>query len=255
MKICSKCHSKLVWKPGTKIVAGYWCHECCVAYHRQHRQKHREYLRLQQLARRRMRGAQPRTLVIKDDMKRCWKCSLYLSFDKFPKDKNQRDGHARVCKPCACLLRRQQHILHREREAATQRRYWKHNPQRRLHNYMNRRIRTALQRQCGLKKTAHTYELVGCTPQQLKAHIEAQFEPMMSWKNMGFNGWHLHHIKPCEAFDLTIPSQQQLCFHYTNLRPMWAEDHWHAKEHLGLGRQIRTNTVRSECLRGKYGQQ
>ena len=136
MKTCSKCHSRSVWKPGTKNIYGYWCHECCALYQRQNYWKHQQQRRLQQTARRRQQGVQARTTVIKDNTKRCWKCKKYFAFVKFPKDKNQRDGYARVCKICACLLRRQQHVIHRKRELDTQRRYWKRCPQRRLHNVM-----------------------------------------------------------------------------------------------------------------------
>lgn len=44
----------------------------------------------------------------------------------------------------------------------------------------------------------------------------------MSWENYGFYGWHIDHIKPCSKFDLTDPKQQEQCFHYSNLQPLWA---------------------------------
>jgi hypothetical protein len=47
----------------------------------------------------------------------------------------------------------------------------------------------------------------------------------MSWDNYGIKGWHIDHIIPCAAFDLTDPEQQKICFHYTNLRPLyWADN-------------------------------
>ncbi len=53
----------------------------------------------------------------------------------------------------------------------------------------------------------------------------------MSWENYGKgdNGrgmqeWHIDHIKPCASFDLSKPEQQKLCFNYTNLQPLWAEE-------------------------------
>ena len=44
----------------------------------------------------------------------------------------------------------------------------------------------------------------------------------MTQKNYG--EWHVDHIKPCASFDLTDPKQQEICFHYTNLQPLWAID-------------------------------
>ena len=44
----------------------------------------------------------------------------------------------------------------------------------------------------------------------------------MSWNNYG--KWHVDHIRPCIDFDLSKPEEQQKCFHYTNLQPLWAEE-------------------------------
>lgn len=74
----------------------------------------------------------------------------------------------------------------------------------------------------GESKSASSLELLGCSVAQLKAHIEGQFQPGMTWENRGFRGWHLDHIKPCSKFDLTDAAQQKLCFHFSNLQPLWA---------------------------------
>ena len=66
-----------------------------------------------------------------------------------------------------------------------------------------------------------TRDLIGCTGAELKAHLEAQFPPGMSWANRDL--WHIDHVKPCCTFDLTDVSQQGLCFHFSNLRPLWVE--------------------------------
>jgi hypothetical protein len=44
----------------------------------------------------------------------------------------------------------------------------------------------------------------------------------MTRENHGL--WHVDHIRPCASFDLTDPEQQAICFHYTNLQPLWAID-------------------------------
>lgn len=44
----------------------------------------------------------------------------------------------------------------------------------------------------------------------------------MTWENHKHCGWHLDHIIPCSSFDLSDPEQQNKCFHYTNLQPLWA---------------------------------
>jgi hypothetical protein len=67
-------------------------------------------------------------------------------------------------------------------------------------------------------------ELLGCSIEDARKHLEEQWQPGMSWDNYGLYGWHIDHIKPCNTFDLTDPDQQKKCFHYTNLRPLWAKD-------------------------------
>ena len=70
-----------------------------------------------------------------------------------------------------------------------------------------------------LNKTHGTIELTGCTVSELKKHIEKQFNNEMSWENHGIY-WHLDHIIPCSAFDLTKKTEQFVCFNYRNLQPL-----------------------------------
>jgi hypothetical protein len=72
------------------------------------------------------------------------------------------------------------------------------------------------------RKTARTIELLGCTAKELACHIESQFAEGMSWGNR--REWHIDHIIPVSAFDLTAEEGQRAAFHYTNLRPLWARD-------------------------------
>ena len=44
----------------------------------------------------------------------------------------------------------------------------------------------------------------------------------MSWDNYG--DWHIDHIRPCCSFDLSKIEEQEKCFHYSNLQPLWAEE-------------------------------
>lgn len=73
-------------------------------------------------------------------------------------------------------------------------------------------------------KSAHTLDLLGCSVEELKIHLESQFKQGMTWQNWSLNGWHIDHIRPISSFDLSDPIQQQQCFHYTNLQPLWAKD-------------------------------
>ena len=69
-------------------------------------------------------------------------------------------------------------------------------------------------------KNNKTFDIVGCTPEFLKEHLETQFKNGMSWENR--SEWHIDHIIPLSSAK-TEEEVYQLC-HYTNLQPLWAED-------------------------------
>lgn len=76
----------------------------------------------------------------------------------------------------------------------------------------------------GYRKSKSTTQLLGCSINQLKEHLEKQFKSGMSWDNYGT--WHIDHIKPRCSFDLSKPKEQKKCFHYSNLQPLWAEENF-----------------------------
>jgi hypothetical protein len=90
------------------------------------------------------------------------------------------------------------------------------NPQFHLKHCLRSRIRVALR---GIRKSASTPTLVGCSVEYLKKYLESQFKPGWSWENYG-SAWTIDHRRPCDAFNLLDPNEQRACFHYTNLRPL-----------------------------------
>lgn len=67
-----------------------------------------------------------------------------------------------------------------------------------------------------------TLELLGCSYEEFKIYLESKFTKNMTWENKGKYGWHIDHIRPCSSFDLSSLEQQKLCFHYSNMQPLWA---------------------------------
>jgi len=103
----------------------------------------------------------------------------------------------------------------------------------RIKKLLSSRIHKAITRNGnGARKAARTMELVGCTIAEIRAHLESKFSPGMTWENCGRNGWHIDHIRPCDSFDLEDSDQQRICFHFTNLQPLWEpnniskSNHW-----------------------------
>ena len=64
---------------------------------------------------------------------------------------------------------------------------------------------------------------LGCSIAELKAWLEAKFEPGMTWENYG-PVWHIDHKLPLAGFDLTDPEQFRQAVHYTNLQPLFADE-------------------------------
>ena len=79
-----------------------------------------------------------------------------------------------------------------------------------------------------ITKKNTTFEIVGCTPQELKEHLEKQFVDGMGWENRC--EWHIDHIIPLSSAK-TEEELYMLC-HYTNLQPLWAIDNLKKSNHI-----------------------
>lgn len=80
-------------------------------------------------------------------------------------------------------------------------------------------IANCIKRQ-GYKKTSSTFEILGCTFEEFKKHLENQFTEGMSWNNAG--EWHIDHVYPVSL--ATDENHLIKLNHYTNLQPLWAID-------------------------------
>ncbi len=76
----------------------------------------------------------------------------------------------------------------------------------------------------GYRKQSKTCEILGCSFEEFKIHIESQFEDWMNWDNKGlYNstpnfGWDIDHIIPIS----TAKTEEDIIRlnHYTNLQPL-----------------------------------
>lgn len=185
----------------------------------------------------------------------CYRCKKEKHISEFTKDKKRKSGIRTICKICNVEytqgMQRKYPERHKIQKSEISKRYlaknkdriyksrknnreainkyfrkyfserYKTDPEFKLRHRLAKRILTAIQREY---KSGSTLELIGCSIDEAKKHIESQFKDGMTWENHGLHGWHIDHIKPCASFDLTDPEQQKECFHYTNLQPLWAED-------------------------------
>lgn len=107
-------------------------------------------------------------------------------------------------------------ILKRKRKYHSQK---KSDPNYFLAKNLRSRLNVALRKNY---KTGSAVRDLGCSIQDLRKHLEIQFQPGMTWENYG--EWHIDHIIPLVNFDLTDKKQLKEACHYTNLQPLWAID-------------------------------
>jgi predicted nucleic acid-binding Zn ribbon protein len=82
------------------------------------------------------------------------------------------------------------------------------------------RLREVLKRK-GLNKCNSAMKYVGLSTKDFFDLLESKFTDGMTWENYGVFGWHIDHIVPCAAFDLSREDHIYLCFDKANLRPLW----------------------------------
>jgi hypothetical protein len=181
-------------------------------------------------------------------MKVCRKCLKELPISSFKKHKKWimldcRSCHYKhVVKPYRSKKIKPRPILTQEekliRKRESNRHYRINNPdktaeQRRRYREKNksnpvykaqRNIRKRLKKQLDKGfRIGQTSEMLGCSLVEFKAYMEAQFSEYMTWDNYG-TYWHIDHIKPVCSFNLACPNIASQVNHYTNLRPLKAED-------------------------------
>lgn len=71
----------------------------------------------------------------------------------------------------------------------------------------------------GTPRTATTYEALGYSPDDLCAHLEAQFQPGMTWGDRG--AWHIDHREPVARFVAEGVADPKIINALSNLRPLW----------------------------------
>ena len=125
--------------------------------------------------------------------------------------------------------------LARERDAAARRRRdkwpdvlsanrkWRRkrlqNPVERMSHSVRVQIARSLSGKC--KFGGSTAERLGYSDDELRRHLERQFEAGMSWENYG--DWNVDHIIPASSFSFASDHDAEFkaCWSLTNLRPMW----------------------------------
>ena len=112
------------------------------------------------------------------------------------------------------------------------------------------RIRESLKEK-GFGKSKKTQEILGCSAEEFKAHIENQLLPGMTFKNKG--RWHLDHITPIKL--ARTEAEVYALNHYTNFRPMWGKENQSKNAKLPAEHELPADLhdeVRKIWQRAKY---
>jgi 5-methylcytosine-specific restriction endonuclease McrA len=173
-------------------------------------------------------------------MKLCSKCKTAERFSDYNS----------YCRPCKNEIDYKSHQKNFKKRSKYQKEYLDKNPEKKIKvrnqtkqwlkdnpNYVSKWMKdkyntdpiyylksillSSLNQSLKSKKTQNTIWFLGCNIEELKNHLESQFDSKMNWGNKGKFGWHVDHIKPLNTFDLSNPEELKQCWHYSNLRPLW----------------------------------
>jgi|LakMenE18May11ns_1017448.scaffolds.fasta_scaffold9771404_2 hypothetical protein len=204
MKLCTKCNiekPESEFKSKTKIYINATCKDCCI----ENKNKRIEDLK-------------NRKTIEYPSFKTCSKCKIKKSKDDFNIVKTNASGLSSACNKCKQIYRSTKE--YKKRRMDGQKSKLKNDPMYKIYRSTQSRFHTALRRS-KIKKSIRTLDIIGCTIDELKIHLESNFKEGMTWENYGLKGWHIDHIKPCKLFDFTIEEEIKKCWHYTNLQPLW----------------------------------
>ena len=184
-----------------------WCKECVKQYYLQNKEK-----------------IQKRTKECykenKEQINKRHKKYRYINKEKIKKQqKDWRDKNKEKIAKRMKRWNKENKIKIRKWTREYQKNRKKKNINFKISSNLRTRINIAIRKS---DKSLSTMFLIGCEIDYLMFHIQEQFTHGMNWNNYG--QWHIDHKLPCASYNLNIPSEQQKCFNYTNLQPLWAID-------------------------------
>lgn len=111
---------------------------------------------------------------------------------------------------------------------------------KRLRNAMKSNLRERLRKRLINKNRKSTFDILGYTVDDLKAHLENKFKEGMSWDNYGHfkdgrMGWQIDHIIPDSKFNYESVLDPEFleCWSLSNLQPLWGKENLSKKDKIG----------------------
>lgn len=187
-------------------------------------------------------------------MHTCGTCKGRFSADQFHKDKSKPSGVSSRCKPCVKEYRAAYYARNAEKAKADTSTYvkanreawkatcarWRQANRERHLAYRSRvfaeryrndpifaigaKVRSMLKRTLnatGRPKDFITFQKIGYTAEQLKARLEMNFQPGMTWANFG--DWEIDHRVPLIRLLERGETRPEVLNCLANLQPLWRE--------------------------------
>lgn len=160
------------------------------------------------------------------DLKKCSKCKVFLVKSMFYNNKTKWDKLCSECKKCQDLNNEKayQKWYDSDKRKVYYRNYTKKKRQDNLQYKLRDNLKRTLNQALNHTKGTSILKYIDCTLIELKQHLEAKFQPGMTWENYGRTGWHIDHIRPLASFDLTQETEIYLAMKKSNLQPLWRFD-------------------------------
>jgi len=157
----------------------------------------------------------------------CSSCGIEKPLGSFSKRKGDPLGVRKDCKECKGKVESSYKKVYRKENRGKINEYGKaYHKARMVTDELYRAkviardvVRKAISKM-GYRKGSRTEEILGCTYEQFKSHMESRFREGMGWHNRG--EWHVDHMVPLSSG--RTEADVVALNHHTNLQPLWGAE-------------------------------
>ncbi len=157
-------------------------------------------------------------ILHQNDIKKCVRCGVIKSLSEFYSSpiKTNSDGFHSYCIDCYLFQ------VDYERMNNISTKWYKNKYQTDIKFRLRIRMSNSIYRALLDKKSNSWLDCVPYTLEDLKQHLESQFDENMSWDNYG-SYWEIDHIKPVSLFNFIdlFDDEFQECWSLSNLQPLY----------------------------------
>lgn len=150
--------------------------------------------------------------------KKCTHCLEIKTVDMFYIRKT-KNNYTEMCKDCKKKEAKEYREKNKKQIAAYKKEYNKNctNINRKIGIRLRKRVLQCIN--TIESKTKLKNKLLDCSKEFLKKWFLYNFD-LDNLNFHDYDSWHIDHVIPCSAFDLTKEEEVDQCFHWTNLRPL-----------------------------------